>query len=238
MSPTGDVHDAHSMSSSDGDESDEEMAVFTEAGRQSTFQHRSLVCTLRPYQARAVEWMVARERGDVPATMGGKASSYAQPVCMAVNSVTPQWESKQEDDSGGDLNPRHHRVAADGVDLHPLWTRVMFADGQLVYVNMYAGLLCREPIPSTLDALPGGILADQVSRARWRCPEPFALPLLAPVPSHVVTATDGPGKDGGGARLRAEQPARPLSSPPLVDVPSAAGDASDQATHRPECHPA
>jgi len=112
--------------------------------------YHQLVCTLKPYQTAAVEWMMSREaKTQQPSTKPG--------VSVPTYSTKPGAHDERE--------PRH-------ATLHPQWLPVhLHLAGATVYVNLQFGQVSLDPVVRSYH-VSGGILADE---ARCRPVLPFAL---------------------------------------------------------------
>ena len=97
----------------------------------------------RPYQRRAVHWMVRREKGGADAA-----------------SKVPETRS-----DGGDASSLNEKKTQSEATLHPLWSPLRVSDtcasGASCFVNWYTGQVSRFAFPAPPD-VKGGILADEM----------------------------------------------------------------------------
>ncbi|GLI64470.1 hypothetical protein VaNZ11_007743 [Volvox africanus] len=112
---------------------------------------------LRPYQRRAVAWMLQRERA--PKEEGGGVGTELDGAGGGLTAGRLQGRAMDRREAVA-VGPPGFRSAL----LHPLWRRLYTLPGsaaEALYVNAYTGALASEPFPAPRP-VRGGILADEM----------------------------------------------------------------------------
>lgn len=141
---------------------------------------------LRPYQRRAVAWMLRREHASSgPASAQRTAQKAATstafdagPIASTAPSLTAAMSAQAP--AAASHPAAAAATAADGL-LHKNWREVRCLDGRTVYLNPYSGDVAWSAFPPAplVPEVKGGILSEEMGESRSCILLCFAVRLLS-----------------------------------------------------------